>query len=150
MAAILTLGQALKGKVGTYIVIKQLEDRIWLARYVLYLESSTETVSYSEDDRDQHQQIVVVKSIRHFRLQNERDVLLRFQNRTPFIRPLIDEVVCPSAPALILRHLDDDLLHASNTRRLNRLEVKYVAKRVLESLSVLHDEGFVHTGMWYS
>lgn len=36
-------------------------------------------------------------SLRHydFRSQNERDILLRFQNQTPFIRPLIDEVLLP-------------------------------------------------------
>lgn len=90
----------------------------------------------------------MVKSVRHFRLQNEREVLLRFQNRTPFIRPLIDEIEASSiSPAIILRYLDDDVLHASNTQRLSRLEVKYVAKRVLEALSVLHNEGFVHTGI---
>ena len=90
----------------------------------------------------------MAKSVHHFRLQNERDILLRFQSRTPYIRPLIDEVEDPSAPpTLILKYLDDNLLDASNNKRLTRLEVKYVAKKVLEALSVLHHEGFVHTGM---
>ena len=89
----------------------------------------------------------MLKSVRHFRLQNERDILLRFQNGTPNIRPLIEDLEDSLAPpTLILRYLDDDALHASNQKRLTRPEVKYVAKRVLEALSVLHEEGFVHTG----
>lgn len=91
----------------------------------------------------------MVKSVNHFRLQNERDVLLRFQNRTPFIRPLLDEIAtADSPPALVLRYLDDDILQASNTQRLTRPEVKYVAQRVLEALAVLHNEGFIHTGLF--
>lgn len=91
----------------------------------------------------------MVKSVNHFRLQNERDVLVRFQTRTPFIRPLLDEIATTdSPPGLVLRYLDDDVLHASNTQRLTRPEVKYVAQRVLEALAVLHNEGFVHTGLF--
>jgi serine/threonine protein kinase len=89
----------------------------------------------------------VAKSVRHFRLQNERDILLRFQNRTPCIRPLIEEIEDSTVPpTLILRYLDNDALRASIKQRLTRPEVKYVAKKVLEGLSVLHDERFVHTG----
>lgn len=89
----------------------------------------------------------MVKAVNHFRLQNERDILRQFQYKTPFIRPLLDEIEEPSSPpAIVLKHLGDDLLHASSTQRLSRPEVKYVAKKVLEALSVLHEEGFVHTG----
>lgn len=80
------------------------------------------------------EQTVIIKSVRHFRLQNERDVLKRFQSRTSYLRPLIDEIEDPSdPPALVLKHLDDDLLNASAAQRLTRLEIKYVAKKVLES-----------------
>ncbi|KAJ5933618.1 hypothetical protein N7454_005947 [Penicillium verhagenii] len=90
----------------------------------------------------------MAKSVRHFRLPNERDILLRFQSRTPYIRPLIDEVEDSSAPpTLILKYLDEDVLHASNSKRLTRPEVKYVVKKVLEALLLLHDEGFVHTDL---
>lgn len=100
--------------------------------------------------RNQSKENVVVKSINHFRLQNERDVLLRFQNKTPFIRPLLDEIATAnSTPGLVLRYLDDDILQASNARRLTRPEVKYVAERALEALAVLHSEGFVHTGLFF-
>ncbi|RWQ92407.1 kinase-like domain-containing protein [Paecilomyces variotii] len=128
MAASLTLGQVLKGRTGIYTIVKKLQDCVWLATR-------------------ENQERFVAKSVSHFRLQNERDILLRFQDRTASIRPLLDEVEEPSvAHALILRHLDDDALHASNKQRLTRPEVKYVAKRVLEALSTLHGEGFVHTG----
>ncbi|KAF2453005.1 hypothetical protein BDY21DRAFT_388268 [Lineolata rhizophorae] len=84
----------------------------------------------------------------HFRLENERDVLRRFQSRAPSLRPLIDDVEDPpDLPALVLKHLDDDVLNASATKRLTRPEVKHVVKRVLEVLQVLHEDGYVHTGM---
>jgi hypothetical protein len=51
----------------------------------------------------------VIKSVRHFRLENERDVLKHFQTRTPSLCPLIDEIEDPPVPpALVLKHLDDD------------------------------------------
>lgn len=75
--------------------------------------------------------------------------MLRFQTLTPFIRPLLDEIAAAdSPPGLVLRYLDDDVLQASNTQRLTRPELKYVARRVLEALAVLHNEGFVHTGLF--
>ncbi|RHZ69251.1 hypothetical protein CDV55_103615 [Aspergillus turcosus] len=90
-------------------------------------------------------QPVIVKSVHHFRLQNERDVLKRFQSCT-FIRPLIDEIVEPAdPPAIVLKYLDDHLLHASVSRRLTNQEIKYVARRILKALRVLHDHNFVHT-----
>lgn len=90
----------------------------------------------------------MVKSVRHFCLQNERDILLRFQNRTAHIRKLLDEAEDPvTPPSIVLRYMDDDLLHASDNQRLNRREVKYVAKGVLKALAVLHEDGFVHAGM---
>ncbi|KAJ5921055.1 hypothetical protein N7466_009381 [Penicillium verhagenii] len=129
MVHTLPVGQVLKGRRGVYTVTKQLHDCVWLAT-------------------DQLHQRFVAKNVRHFRLQNERDTLLRFQSRTPHIRPLIDEVEDSSAPpTLILKYLDDDVLHVSNSKRLTRPEVKYVAKKILEALLILHDEGFVHTDL---
>ena len=49
--------------------------------------------------------------------ENERDVFKQFQDRTPFIRPLIDEIEEPPSPSIIvLKHLDDHLLNASMKR----------------------------------
>jgi serine/threonine protein kinase len=86
---------------------------------------------------------VVIKSVNHPRIQRERNILLRFQERTPHIRPLLDEVD-PDAPshALVMEWLDDDL----NTRKLAGTQLKFVAKGVLEALQVLHADGYVHTG----
>ena len=97
--------------------------------------------------RAQNRQNVVVKSVDNARLRNERNVLRRFQGKSNFIRPLLDEIEDHSAPAIVLTHLDDNIHHASVNKRLSRQEVKHVARKVLEALSVLHEEGFVHTGM---
>ncbi|EER44659.1 serine/threonine protein kinase [Histoplasma capsulatum H143] len=114
MALALAVGQSLKGRTGLYTVTKQLQDCVWLAT-------------------NQQQEKVVAKSVCHFRLQNERDILLHFQNRTPFVRPLIDEIQDSSVPpTLILRYLDDDVLRASGRQRLTRIEL----------ISLLYGEGF--------
>ncbi|RDW79346.1 uncharacterized protein DSM5745_06198 [Aspergillus mulundensis] len=127
MTTSLCLGQAVRGQKGVYTIVRHLQDTVYLAR-----NAKDETV--------------ILKSVNHFRLQNERDVLRRFQSRTPFIRPIIDEIVEPShPPTLVLKHLDDHLLHASIAQRLTRQEVKYVAKGVLEALKVLHQANYVHT-----
>jgi hypothetical protein len=90
---------------------------------------------------------VIIKSVSHWRLQNERDVLHRFQARAPSIRPLVDEIEDSSnPPAIVLKYLDDDVLHASATQRFTTAEIKYIAKIVLQALEVLHEDGFVHTG----
>jgi serine/threonine protein kinase len=44
-----------------------------------------------------------------------------------------------------LRYLDDHLLNASVSQRLTKLEIRYVARRILEALKVLHEDNFVHT-----
>jgi hypothetical protein len=95
-----------------------------------------------------NEQQVVIKSVRgHFRVENERDILRRFQGRTPYLRPLIDEIEEPSEPiTIVLKYLDDNLQNASNKRTLSRKELKYASKRILEALSTLHEDGFVHTG----
>lgn len=88
-----------------------------------------------------------MKSVNHFRLQDERDVLVHFQQLTPHIRPLLDEVDPDTAlHALVMRWLDSDLLDVTQTRRLASTEVKLVTKGVLEALQTLHAEGYVHTG----
>ena len=85
---------------------------------------------------------VIVKTAPQYRLDNEREVLRYFRGR-PYIRQLVDEIQDP--PSLVLNHLDDNLLNASNLKRLERRDIKYVAK-VLEALKVFHEFGYVHTG----
>ncbi|KAE8384375.1 kinase-like domain-containing protein [Aspergillus alliaceus] len=103
--------QCLRGQNGLYTIAKKLRDTVWLAR-------------------DGRQQPVIVKSVHHFRLQNERDVLKRFQHHTPFIRPLVDEITEPSdPPAIVLKHLDYHLLNASISQRLTGQEIKICCER---------------------
>lgn len=99
--------------------------------------------------RSQLEELVVIKSVEgHPRVENERDVLKRFQHRTPYLRPLIDEIDETSVPVTIaLKHLQGDLQSASVERTLNRKELKHVSRCVLEALKTLHEDGFVHTGM---
>jgi serine/threonine protein kinase len=60
---------------------------------------------------------------------------------------LIDEIVGPpDPPAILLKYLEDDLLTASKAKKLSEREIKYVSKRILEALKVLHEDGYVHTG----
>ncbi|KAF5877263.1 putative mitogen-activated protein kinase sty1 protein, partial [Botrytis fragariae] len=89
----------------------------------------------------------IVKSVHaHWRLQNEADILKRFESKTSFLRPTIDEIVIPSDPqSIVLRYLDDDIMTETYKKKLSRCELKFVARRVLEALKVLHDEGFIHT-----
>lgn len=80
-------------------------------------------------------------------MANERDVLKRFQDRIPSLRPLVDEIEEPSQPpTIVLKYLDDHLLNASINKPLNRKELKYISKRILQALLVLHEGGYVHTG----
>ncbi|RMZ83053.1 hypothetical protein DV738_g1432, partial [Chaetothyriales sp. CBS 135597] len=123
------LGQQLKGKAGgTYRITEQLSEFVYFGV-------------------NQEEKRVVVKSVEgHWRLHNERDILKRFQDRTPHLRPLLDEIEEPAEPpAIVLKHLDDDLTRASRKKPLTRQEIKYVARGVLEALKVFHEDGYVHT-----
>lgn len=147
MASSLRLGQCVRGQNGLYTIGRQLQETVWLARYEDDANLIVASASHSLFSRTENDQQVIVKSVPHFRLHNERDVLNRFQSRTPFIRPFIDEIVEPAdPPAIVLKHLDDHLLNASVSKRLTNQEIKYVARRILEALKVLHDNNFVHTG----
>ncbi|RAL08545.1 putative serine/threonine protein kinase [Aspergillus homomorphus CBS 101889] len=109
MTPFLRIGQSLQGQAGFYTIGKQIQKTVWLAK-------------------DKLHQPVFIKSVHHFRLQNERDIM---------------EPSDP--PAIVLKHLDDNLLNASTFQKLTRSQIKHVAKSVLEALSVLHAHTFVHT-----
>jgi serine/threonine protein kinase len=141
------LGQHLRGKAGAYRITKQLSEFIYFAVYVPYRDRCS--LPYlAITNSNQQEKPVVVKSVEgHWRLHNERDILKRFQARTPTLRPLLDEIEDPAEPpAIVLKYLDDDITRASRKQRLTRQEIKYVAKNVLEALQVLHEDGYVHTG----
>ncbi|KAH9223391.1 kinase-like domain-containing protein [Leptodontidium sp. 2 PMI_412] len=117
MSSFFKLGQVLKGKFGEYIVSKELQDTVWFAKNALSQEQ------------------VVVKS-----------VLNHPRGRTPCLRPVLDEIQDPADPVtIVLKYSDDDLQNASHRQTLNHRELRYVSKRVLQALSVLHEDGFVHT-----
>ncbi|KAK3374602.1 serine/threonine protein kinase [Podospora didyma] len=121
------IGQVLRGRLGNYAIAMKIQETVWFAK--------------SHNDSQ-----VIVKSVTgHLGIENEQDVLKRFRSRAPY-RPLIDEIEDPAQPTtIVLKHLDDQLLDASVKKTLNRKEIKYVSRRVLEALSILHKDGYVHT-----
>jgi serine/threonine protein kinase len=155
---LLKLGQRLTGTLSTYTVTKQLGEFLWLGRYtsdrfciLRRYQIIAIFVLTCLSRSNKIDQTVVIKSARHFRITNERDVLRTFQSKTPHLRPLIDEIVEPAdPPAIVLKYLENDLLSASNAKRLSGREIRYVSKRVLETLKVLHEDGYVHTGRDYA
>ena len=140
------LGQHLRGTAGTYRITEQISDFIYIGVYVLLLfVTLTSMLSIS----NQQNNPVVIKSVQgHWRLHNERDILKRFQSRAPTLRPLLDEIEDPAEPpAIVLKYFDDDVTRASRKQSLNRQEIKSVGRNVLEALQVLHEDGYVHTGI---
>ncbi|KAL2068653.1 hypothetical protein VTL71DRAFT_14990 [Oculimacula yallundae] len=97
--------------------------------------------------KNQAGESVVIKGVQgHPRVENERDILKHFQDRSLYLRPLIDEIEEPSdPPTIVLKYLEDHLLNASIEKTLSRQELKYVSRRILEALKVLHDKCYVHT-----
>ncbi|KAI0413181.1 STE/STE20 protein kinase [Xylaria grammica] len=119
---------------------------LYMVRFVaLFTKTKIGSIGYNH--RNQKSGLVIVKSVSgHPRMENERDVLKSFQARTPYSRPWVDEIQDPAEPTtIVLRHPDSDPLEASVQRPLNRKEMKYALKRILEALSVMHKDGYVHT-----
>lgn len=110
----------------------------WPCKHAHFLFVHAYTLDYltyvPRDSR--REQKVIVKFADHWRIRNERHVLLRFQSRTSHtcIRPLLDEVEEDghSNLALFLQHLDEVSWHTLDYRQLTRGEVKHVGKGVLE------------------
>ncbi|TGO82844.1 hypothetical protein BPOR_0746g00010 [Botrytis porri] len=101
MSPLLRIGQILQGKTNTYTITKQLHLYVFLAHI--------------------HD---------HWRLPNEAKILQRFQSKTAFIRPLLDEIVIPNDPqSIVLRYLDDDLMSETYKKALSRCELEFVARR---------------------
>ncbi|KAK0118521.1 hypothetical protein ONS96_011618 [Cadophora gregata f. sp. sojae] len=123
MAACINIGQRLEGKLGSYLVSAQIAKDIWTA-------TNSQAVKF------------IIKTAPQGRLDNERDVSKHFRS-CPYIRQVLDETKNP--PSLILQHLDDNLLHASAMETLKSSDVKFVAKRVLQAIQALHEDGYTHT-----
>ena len=86
--------------------------------------------------------MVIKRALPHL-LSIERKVLETVRNHR-CIRQMIDNIESP--PSLVLEYLDDNLLDVCGQQRLESLDLKFVARTVLEALAVLHGDGFVHTG----
>jgi serine/threonine protein kinase len=97
-------------------------------------------------NRNQDKEPVVIKSVEdHPRVENERQLLKRFSGH-PHIRSLVDEVQDVKHTTIVLKHLDDHLLNATIRKTLNRKELKYVLRCVLQGLVTLHEARYIHTG----
>lgn len=77
----------------------------------------------------------MVKSVSgHPRVEHERDILRLF-DKSPLLRTLVDEIEEPAQPtSIVLGYLDADLDQCSKERTLNRSELKYVSKKILQAL----------------
>ncbi|KAH8673372.1 kinase-like domain-containing protein [Xylariales sp. PMI_506] len=128
-SSLFRLGQTLGGRSNKYVLSQQLQTGVWVAK----------TLGGNESP-------VIVKGVfGHFRVVNERNILKHFNGRSPYIRPMIDEIREPNGPVrIVLRYLESDLAKASAERKLTRKEVKYVSRRVLQALKVMHSKDFVH------
>ncbi|KAK1579442.1 serine/threonine protein kinase [Colletotrichum navitas] len=159
MPLFFSIDQVLKGRKSTYTIVKELyravdEGAVYLARYDLTVTAPPRVCLSCPRTPfnlilDQNESKCIVKSVRgHWRLQNEANVLERYQSKTPFLRPIIDEIIRPTdPPSLILRHLDSELLTESKKKRLTRPEIKQVAQCILKALLILHKDGMVHTDL---
>ncbi|KAF1844390.1 kinase-like protein [Cucurbitaria berberidis CBS 394.84] len=127
-SALFRTGQILKGRAGAYTITKQVQETVWFVK------------------THRAQETVVIKSVQgHPRVENERDVLKRLQHRTPFLRPLVDEIEDLSTTTIALKYLQSDLLKETVRQTLNREELKHVCRSILEALKVIHEQGLVHT-----
>jgi casein kinase II subunit alpha len=57
---------------------------------------------------------------------------------------MLDETKDP--PSMVLKRLDDNLLSISGKKIIEGVDVKFVAKRILQALHALHEDGYTHTG----
>jgi hypothetical protein len=81
-------------------------------------------------------------------LNNEADILKRYECRTPFIRPIVEGIEDPFDPSsIVLKYLDNDLLAESNNKSLSRPDVKFIARSVLQALAILYKDRMVHIGI---
>ncbi|KAK3900194.1 kinase-like domain-containing protein [Staphylotrichum tortipilum] len=111
MCTLFSIGQVLKGRIGHYVISKQLQET----------------------------PVIVKSALNHPRVSNERDVLERFTGQSRYIRLLVDEIVEPAEEVtIVLRHLNSTVLRASISKTLTRTELKYVSRQIPGALRVVH------------
>lgn len=131
-ASLLRLGQTLRGGLGRYFVTVQIQGTVWLAKRI----SKTPPCGFAGQRhgfsfaRSKFEKTVIVKGVKDHRgVENERDVLKRFRDRSPHLRRLADEIEDPPKPTIIvLQHLDGDIATASKSKTLNLKELKSVSR----------------------
>ncbi|PMD57969.1 uncharacterized protein K444DRAFT_644242 [Hyaloscypha bicolor E] len=107
----LKVGQCIKGKVGSYILSKQLHKDIWTATCeALLINRSPLSLTLN---RYPSLGKVIIKNAPKYLLEIERNVLMNFNGR-PRIRRLLDETQNP--PSLVLKRLDDNPLNVGPHR----------------------------------
>jgi hypothetical protein len=112
MSSLFRIRQVLKRRASEYTITTEIQDTVWFAK----LAETTQFLSrILKITRNHLQELVVIESVQdHPRVENERNVLKRFQHRTPYLRPLIDGIDEPPVPVTIaLKYLQGDLLDAS-------------------------------------
>lgn len=125
----LRIGQVLAGQKTTYVISEKLHPAIWRATCSPHPEGPRKSV--------------IVKWAPESRLKKECDILKRFRD-VPSIRQLVDEIQTP--PLMVLDNLDRNLLDESGAKRLERSDIKYVSKHILEALAAIHENNVVHAG----
>ena len=102
-------------------------------------------------NRNKVRETVIIKAARYFRFVNERNILRKFQFKTSCLRPLVNEIAkSQDSSTIVLKYLENDLLTAFNARKLTGKKLKYVSKRIPETLKVLHEKAYVHTDENYN
>lgn len=87
------LGKVLQGRLGKYTVTKEIQDTVWFVKGVYEIGRHSSMRRLVKGYGNPAGETVVVKSVQgHPRVENERDVLKRFQNQNPHSGPLIDQI----------------------------------------------------------
>lgn len=88
----------------------------------------------------------MLKCAPEIRIQREKEILQQFEGHS-CLRSFIDHGKEPS-PFLALEYLELDALKASGRAKLERQDIKFIARSVLTALESLHAKGIAHTGRY--
>ncbi len=168
------IGQTLQGYEGSYKICAKLHPTVWLAKRTSQTVREDSLTQWSGAAAAGELVVMKGRSYRDSKItcckpikdeeniyceleddrrkcckpiMQERTFYRDFPRRTSYIRPMVDEIKCKSKGAIIvLKHLDHTLLGASIQKKLNREEIKYVSRKLLKALKVIHEEGYIHAG----
>ena len=87
---------------------------------------------------------VVIKTAEKLHLLEAERKHLSALKGHPSIRQLIDNIETPNC--MVLEYMETDLWSEALKRKLQRVEIKTIAKRFLEGLVWAHSKDIVHTG----